>query len=78
MFYEGDKLIAIDEYEMPNGEKLLTKGKEYEIDVLHYQSLSFSITDDCGGEIVIGFDEAKGIFDLDNIIGGSIIGGEDY
>ena len=68
MFYEGDKLIAKDEYQMPDGEKLMTIGKEYEIDFLHYKDLSFSITDDFGGEIVIGFEEAKELFDLNNII----------
>ena len=68
MFYQGDKLIAIDEYEMPDGKKLLTPGKEYQIDELHYQDLSFSVTGDHDGEIVIGFEEAKKIFDLENII----------
>lgn len=68
MFYSGDKLIAIDKYEMPSGKKLLTIGKEYQVDIVHYKDLTFSITDDYGREIVIEFEEAKKLFDLDNII----------
>lgn len=68
MFYSGDLLISVDEYEMPSGKKLLTIGKKYQIDAVHYKDLSFSITDDYGGVIIIGFDEARNYFDLDNII----------
>jgi hypothetical protein len=53
---------------MDDGECLLTVGKPYQIDLVHYRDLSFSITGDDGGEIVIGFEEAKTTFDLDNII----------
>lgn len=68
MFYSGDKLIATDPYQMEDGECLLTVGKPYQVDLVHYRDLSFSITGDDGGEIVIGFEEAKTTFDLDNII----------
>jgi hypothetical protein len=68
MFYSGDKLIATDPYQMEDGECCLTVGKPYQIDLVHYRDLSFSISGDDGGEIVIGFEEAKGIFDLENII----------
>jgi hypothetical protein len=68
MFYSGDKLIATDPYQMDDGECCLTVGKAYQVDLVHYRDLSFSITADDGGEIVIGFDEAKKVFDLDNII----------
>ena len=67
MFYESDKLIAIDPYQLENGKCCLIVGKQYQIDVVHYRDLSFSITGE-DGEIVIGFDEAKTIFDLNNII----------
>jgi predicted transcriptional regulator len=67
MFYQGDKVMAIDTYQMPDGRKLLTIGKRYQIDIVHYKDLSFSITDDYGGEIVISFGEAKDIFDINNI-----------
>ena len=70
MFYTGDKLIAIDPCCMEDGKCLLTVGKSYEIDFVHYKDLSFSITADDGGEIVIRFEEAKTTFDLDNIIEG--------
>jgi hypothetical protein len=68
MFYSGDKLIATDPYQMDDGECLLTVGKPYQIDVVHYRDLSFSVTGDAGFELVIGFEEAKTTFDLDNII----------
>jgi hypothetical protein len=68
MFYAGDKLIAIDPYKMDDGKCCLTVGKPYQIDLVHYKDLSFSITGDDGGEIIIWFEEAKIVFDLDNII----------
>ncbi len=68
MFYEGDRLIAVDPYQMEDGICCLTIGKSYQIDLVHYKDLSFSITGDDGIEIVVGFEEAKEIFDIDNII----------
>jgi hypothetical protein len=67
MFYSGDYLIATDPYQMQNGECCLTVGKTYQIDIVHYDDLSFSITGDDGIEIIIGFEESKTIFDLNNI-----------
>ena len=68
MFYEGDKLVAVDSYQMEDGTSSLTVGRSYQIDIVHYKGLSFSITGDDGIEIVVGFEEAKEIFDIDNII----------
>jgi hypothetical protein len=68
MFFVGDKLIAKDNYKMSDGECLMTIGKKYQIGYVNYNELSFSITDDFNGEIVIGFYEANELFDLENII----------